>query len=120
MVIHAASRRVNLSGAKTLAACCLNRNNIAAGGANRRDSVRFASSSGPLAFSCLAYLLLYRRHIFCIEAFRASRNLMSDRRVLRRDPLGSNGICGDFSRRSDGPRFGDWAAVSDRRPAPIL
>ena len=33
MGIHAARRRVNLSGAKTLAACCLNRSAIAAGNA---------------------------------------------------------------------------------------
>ena len=75
MVIHAASRRVNLSGAKTLAACCLNRNDIAAGDANRTDSVRFASSSGPLAISRLAHLLLCRRDIFCIEAFLANSGL---------------------------------------------
>ena len=49
---------------------CLNRKDIAAGDANGTDSVRFASSSGPLAISCLAHLL--------------------------------------------------WAAVCDRRPAPIL
>jgi hypothetical protein len=75
MVIHAACRRVNLSGAKTLPACCVNRSAIAAGHANRTDSVRFASSLGPLSISCLAHLLFCRRDIFCIEAFLANSDL---------------------------------------------
>ena len=64
MVIHAAFRRVNLSGAQTLAACFLQILDIAVGDANRTDSLRFASSSESLAVSRLAHLLLYRRDIF--------------------------------------------------------
>ena len=54
---------------------CLNRNDIAAGHANRPDLYDLPPALGPLAISCLAHLLFCRRDIFCIDAFLANSDL---------------------------------------------